>query len=78
MAGKRLVDFHASIKVPKGESTLALLKYPIWRLSQALTETEKSLRCNAPFRLTSQPFVLRPKTAKEHVKLAGPGPLPRR
>ncbi len=68
---KELVHFHATIEVPKGE------KHPYPRFvnlpeleSFARSEKErKMMTLHRAFRVTGQPFVLPPKTAKDRVKV---------
>lgn len=65
---KDLVDLHASIEVPKGEKHPRFPQVPDLEVFAANDRDRKLLALQRAFRLTGQPFVLPPKTAKEHVK----------
>jgi tripartite-type tricarboxylate transporter receptor subunit TctC len=65
---KGLVHFHASIEVPKGEKHPRFAQVPDLETFATSDRDRKVLALQRAFRVTGQPFVLPPKTAKEHVQ----------
>ncbi|MGH7798962.1 MAG: hypothetical protein ACREQ2_29210 [Candidatus Binatia bacterium] len=65
---KGFVNFHASIEVPKGEKHPRFPQVPDLETFAKSDRDRKILALQRAFRVTGQPFVLPPKTAKEHVK----------
>lgn len=64
---KGLGHLHASIEVPKGEKH-RFAQVPDLETFATSERDRKVLALQRAFRVTGQPFVLPPKTAKEHVQ----------
>jgi len=65
---KGLVHFHASIEVPKGEKHPRFAQVADLETFATADRDRKVLALQRAFRVTGQPFVLPPKTAREHVQ----------
>jgi tripartite-type tricarboxylate transporter receptor subunit TctC len=66
---KGLVHFHASIEVPQGEKHPSFPQVPDLEAFATSDRDRKLLALQRAFRVTGQPFVLSPKTAKQHVQV---------
>ena len=66
---KGIVDFHASIEVPQGEKHPRFAQVPDLETFATSDRDKKVLALQRAFRVTGQPFVLPPKTSKEHVQI---------
>jgi tripartite-type tricarboxylate transporter receptor subunit TctC len=66
---KNLVDFHATIEVPKGEKHPRFGSVPELETFARNDTERKVLTLQRAFRVTGQPFVLPPNTPKERVKI---------
>lgn len=66
---KDLVDYHATIEVPKGEKHPRFAQLPELE-SFAKTDRERRvMTLHRAFRVTGQPFILPPNTSKERVRI---------
>jgi tripartite-type tricarboxylate transporter receptor subunit TctC len=66
---KKLVDFHATIEVPKGEKHPQFSTVPELETFAKNDTERKVMALQRAFRLTGQPFVLPPSTDKERVRI---------
>jgi len=66
---KNLVDFHAIIEVPKGDKHPRFAHVPELESLAKSEKDRKVMTMQRAFRITGQPFVLPPGTAKERVAI---------
>lgn len=66
---KDLVDFHAIIEVPKGDKHPRFTHLPELESFAKSEKDRKLMTMQRAFRVTGQPFVLPPRTPKEHVAI---------
>jgi hypothetical protein len=64
---KPLVDFHATIEVPKGDTHPRFAQLPELETLAKTERDRKLMTMHRAFRVTGQPFVLPPGTLKERV-----------